>query len=52
MTFREMVADDKENKKIQFLQCDDLLEVITEIAGHVKTLNKSELENTFLSVCL
>ena len=51
MTFREMVADDNENKKIQFLQYDDLLQVITAIAGHVTTLNKSEFENSILLVC-
>ena len=51
MTFREMVAEDNEKKEIQFLQYDDLLQVITAIAGQVTTFNKSELENSILLVC-
>ena len=51
MTFRDMVAEDHENKEIQFFQYDDLLQVITAIAGHVTTFNKSELENSILLVC-
>ena len=50
MTFREIAAEDNENKEI--LQYDDLLQKITAIAGHMTTLNKSELENSFLLVCL
>ena len=46
-----MVAEDNEKKEIQFLQYDDLLQVITAIAGHVTTLNKSEFENSILVVC-
>ena len=46
MTFRDMVTEDHENKEIQFLQYDDLLQKITAIAG----LTKSELENSFLLV--
>ena len=51
MTFRKMVAEDNEKKEIQFLQYDDILQVITAIAGHVTTFNKSELENSILLVC-
>ena len=51
MAFRDMVAEDHENKEIQFLQYDDLLQVITAIAGHMTTFNKSELENSILLVC-
>ena len=51
MTFRDMVAEDHENKEIQFLQYDNLLQVITAITGHVTTLNKSEFENSILLVC-
>ena len=51
MTFRDMVVEDHENKEIQFLQYDNLLQVITAIAGHVTTFNKSELENSILLVC-
>ena len=47
----EMVAEDNEKKEIQFLQYDDFLQVITAIAGHVTTFNKSELENSILLVC-
>ena len=50
MTFREIAAEDNENKEIQFLQYDDLLQKITAIAGHMTTLTKSELENSFLLV--
>ena len=52
MTFREVVAEDNVKKEIQFLQYDNLLQVITAIAGHVTTLKKSELENSILLVCL
>ena len=51
MTFRDMVAEDHENKEIQFLQYDNLLQVIMAIAGHMTTLNKSEFENSILLVC-
>ena len=51
MTFRDMVAEDHENKEIHFLQYDDLLQVITAITGHVITLNKSEFVNSILLVC-
>ena len=51
MTFREMVAEDNEKKEIQFLQYDDHLQVITAIAGHVTTFNKSELKHPILLVC-
>ena len=51
MTFREMVAEGNVNKEIQFLQYDNLLQVITAITGHVITLNKSEFENSILLVC-
>ena len=52
MTFRDMVAEDHENKEIQFFQYDDLLQVITANAGHLTTLNKSEFENFILLVCI
>ena len=52
MTFREVVAEDNVKKEIQFLQYDNLLQVITAITGHMTTLNKSELENSFLLVFL
>ena len=48
MTFRDMVAEDHENKEIQFLQYDNLLQVMMAIAGHMTTLNKSEIESFFL----
>ena len=51
MTFRDMVAEDHENKEIQFFQYDDILQVITANAGHLTTLNKSEFENSILLVC-
>ena len=52
MTIREMVVEDNENKEIQFLQYDNLLQVMMAIAGHMTTLNKSEIESSFLLVCL
>ena len=51
MTIREMVVEDNENKEIQFLQYDNLLQVMMAIAGHMTTLNKSEFENSILLVC-
>ena len=43
-----MVTEDHENKEIKFLQYDDLSQELMAIAGHVTTLNKSELENSIL----
>ena len=51
MTFREVVAEDNVKKEIQFLQYDNLLQVITAIAGHVTTLKKIRIRE-FYSVSL
>ena len=44
------VSEDNQNKEIQFLQYDNILQVITAISGHVTTLDKSEFENSILLV--
>ena len=46
-----MVVEDNENKEIQFLQYDNLLQVMMAIAGHMTSLNKFRIRE-FFSVSL